>query len=157
MAPMMDTMVRQESGVSRFGPDSPEAAAALALGTYLGISLEPRRLTTADGTTLEVEGMAADGSVVAQFVLNDGALRSPLRNKVAADLFKLVWVSQAVVPGARAVLCVSASVAPILGGRGWLSSAARDLGVAVLLALPGGRIEPLAPLDALDALGDTAP
>lgn len=144
-------MVRQESGVSRFGPDSPESAAALALGAHLGVPLQPRRLTIADGTTLEVEGMAVDGSVVAQFVLNDGALRSPMRNKVAADLFKLVWVSQAVVPGARPVLCVSSAVAPILNGRGWLSAAARDLGVAVLVALPSGGVAPL------DALGDTTP
>jgi len=145
----MDLVVRQESGVSRFGPDSPEAAAALALGAHLGVPLQPRRLTTPDGTTLEVEGMAADGSIVVQFVLNDGALRSPMRNKVAADLFKLVWVSQAVVPGARPVLCVSAAVAPIVSGRGWLGAAARDLGVTVVLALPGGQVRELDPTDAV--------
>ncbi|GAA2237503.1 hypothetical protein N1031_11560 [Herbiconiux moechotypicola] len=133
----------QESGSDRFGPDTPEAVASSALGTRLGVSLHGRRLTLADGTSVEVEAMDVAGSVIAQFVLNGGAMRSALRNKVAADLFKLVWVRQALVPDARAVLCVSPTVAAILARRGWLSAAARDLGVAVFVVLDDGAGRPV--------------
>jgi hypothetical protein len=132
--------------VDRFAPDAPEALAAAALGEHLGAVLRPRRLALADGTAVEVEAMDEHGRVaIAQFVLNGGAIRSALRNKVAADLFKLVWVRRAFAPEARAVLCVSPTVATLLGPRGWLAAAARDLGVAVVVLGPEG-IEPLDPL-----------
>jgi len=132
------------SEIDRFAPDAPEALAAAALGEHLGAVLRPRRLALADGTAVEVEAMDAHGRVaIAQFVLNGGAVRSTLRNKVAADLFKLVWVRHAFAPEARAVLCVSPTVAALLGPRGWLAAAARDLGVDVVVLRPDG----VSPLD----------
>ncbi|MBF4573324.1 hypothetical protein ITJ64_12430 [Herbiconiux sp. VKM Ac-1786] len=132
-----------ETDSTRYGPGSPEAEAAAALAEHLGTALRPRRLTLPDGTAVEVEAMDAEGTVVAQFVLNGGAVKSTLRNKVAADLFKLVWVRQALVPDARAVLCVSPTVATLLARRGWLAAAARDLRIAVLVVQGPGRVEPL--------------
>ena len=132
-------MTKHALSSHRFGPDSPEALASEALGRALGVALRPRRLVLADGTSLEVEGLDDDSTVVAQFVLNEGAVRSALRNKIAADLFKLVWVASTVVPGARPVLCVSPTVASILARRGWLPAAARDLGVALyVVTAPDG-------------------
>lgn len=122
----------------RFGSGSAELAATAALGRRLGLDLGPRRLRLDDGTSVEVEAGDDAGRVVAQFVLNTGAVRSSLRNKVAADLFKLVWIRQAVAPGARAILVVSDSVSAILAGRGWLGAAARDLGVEVVVLLDDG-------------------
>ncbi|AXH34199.1 hypothetical protein DVJ78_01005 [Humibacter sp. BT305] len=109
----------------------------------LGVELRSTRLATGDGTSVEVEGADPERTVVVQFVLNGGAVRSALRNKVAADLFKLVWVCRCVAVGARPVLCVSATVASFLEGRGWLPSAAADLGVAVFVVADGGDLREL--------------
>lgn len=130
----------QETGTDRFGPDSPESLAAAALGHHLDVVLRSRRLTLADGTSVEIEGMDDDAGVIVQFVLNGGAMKSTLRNKVAADLFKLVWIRRSLAPDARAILCVSPTVAPILIRRGWLAAAARDLGVIVYLADSPGHV-----------------
>ncbi|MFB2583592.1 hypothetical protein [Herbiconiux liukaitaii] len=146
----------QETGSERFGPGTPEAAAAAALGAHLGTELRPRRLTLPDGTSVELEGLDPQGRWIVQFVLNGGAMRSALRNKVAADLFKLVWVRHALLPEARPVLCVSPTVATILAGRGWLAAAAKDLGVTVFVAHPGGAVEELgALLDRASSAGPT--
>jgi hypothetical protein len=109
----------------------------------LGVELRSTRLSTADGASVEVEGADPEGTVVAQFVLNGGAVRSALRNKVAADLFKLVWVCRSVAVGARPVLCVSETVASFLEGRGWLPSAAADLGVTVFVLTADGGLREL--------------
>ncbi|MCS5713375.1 hypothetical protein NVV95_02280 [Herbiconiux sp. CPCC 205716] len=132
-----------ETESTRYGAASPEAAASAALAEHLGTPLRPRRLTLPDGTSVEVEAMDSEGTVIAQYVLNGGAVKSSLRNKVAADLFKLVWVRHALAPDARAVLCVSPTVAAVLGRRGWLSAAARDLRITVVVLLESGRIEEL--------------
>lgn len=123
-----------EADAARFGPGSQEALAAHELGERLGVVLRPRRLALRDGTVVEVEGTDVAGTVVVQFVLNTGAVRSSLRNKVAADLFKLVWIRTSAIQGARAVLCVSPTVATLLAGRGWLAAAARDLDIEVVVS-----------------------
>jgi hypothetical protein len=140
-------MPARQRDADRFGPGTGETVAATHLGHRLGVELRPRRFVLDDGTVVEIEGTDTAGRVIVQFVLHRGAMRSAVRNKVAADLFKLVWVRRSVVPDARAILCVSADVAPLFEGRGWLSAAARDLGVDVLVdagptppsgAAPGG-------------------
>lgn len=117
---------------TRFADGSPELAAQRSLGELLGVELSSRRVVTGEGVRVEVEGIDPEDRVIAQFVMNSGALKSAYRNKVSADLFKLVWLRGSLFPAARAVLCVSPEVGAVFAPSGWVATAARDLEVDVL-------------------------
>lgn len=115
----------------RFAETDAETAGLRALSDELGVRLAPRRLETADGARTEIEGVDRLDTVIAQFVLNRGVLKSAIRNKVTADMFKLVWLRATLFPRARAVLAVSPEVATLFARGGWIAAAARDLDVDV--------------------------
>lgn len=71
------------------------------------------------------------GTVIVQFVVNSGAFKSAFRNKVNADMFKLVWLRSAAFPSSRCVLCISPTIAQAFAPNGWVAAAARDLGIEV--------------------------
>ncbi len=81
----------------RFAPDSVERRMLDDTGTALGLVLRPRTVVL-DRARVEVEGIDADDRVVVQLVANQGAYKPAWRNKVMADLFKLLWLRQS-VPG----------------------------------------------------------
>ncbi|MFJ7288069.1 MULTISPECIES: hypothetical protein [unclassified Curtobacterium] len=114
----------------RFAPDSVERRMLDDTGTALGLVLRPRTVVL-DRARVEVEGIDADDRVVVQLVANQGAYKPAWRNKVMADLFKLLWLRQSVPGVERAVLVVAEPAARALAG--WVSVAAEDLGVEVLV------------------------
>lgn len=131
--PRPDRTVDRASAAHR-APDesSLEARMLAALGESVGTPLAPLTLTVDGVTRLEVEGADANGDILVQLVANVGALKSPVRNRVAANMFKLAWLTASVLPNARAILCVTDSVAPAFTATGWASLAARDLGIEVV-------------------------
>ncbi|MEE1766587.1 hypothetical protein [Streptomyces sp. SP18BB07] len=114
---------------SRFTEGSIERRMLLALGDQLGTSLRPKPLMLPDSSRVEVEGIDAAGRVLVQLVSNQGAYKPAYRNKVMADMFKLLWLRNSVPTAERAVLLVTELIVQALGG--WVARAAADLGIEV--------------------------
>jgi hypothetical protein len=125
-----------EAASARFDGASTEAAMLSALERHLGSSLSPAVITVDGETRFEVEAADPGRTVFVQLVANTGEFKSAHRNRVTANLFKLVWIRHALFPRARHVLCVTPSVAPALAPTGWASVATRDLGIEVVLFDP---------------------
>ncbi|SEB10909.1 hypothetical protein [Leifsonia sp. 21MFCrub1.1] len=125
---------------NRFAEGSVERLMLSALSERLGTALRPRVLLLADGVRVEVEGMDAAGTVVAQLVANQGSYKPSYRNKVMADMFKLLWLRTAAPQVERAVLVVSTVTVRALNG--WVAVAAADLGVEVYV-FDGAGVVPL--------------
>ena len=103
--------------------------------------MRPRPLLLPEGRQrVEVEGIDQDGRIVVQLVANQGSYKPSYRNKVMADLFKLLWLRNAVPSAERAVLVVTEPIVQALGG--WVAIAAADLGVEVYV-FDGAQVEPL--------------
>lgn len=119
-----------------------------ALQRRFAVSLSPAVITVDGDARFEVEAADAERTMFAQLVANTGEFKSPVRNRVAANLFKLSWIRQALFPSARHVLCVTPSAAPALAASGWTALATRDFGIQVLQFDPGtGSLTPLAAED----------
>jgi hypothetical protein len=116
---------------NRFAEGSVERRMLSALSDRVGAALRPRQLVLADGVRVEVEGMDAAGTIVVQLVANQGSYKPSYRNKVMADMFKLLWLRAAAPAVDRAALVVSTVTARALNG--WVAVAAADLGVEVYL------------------------
>ncbi|MFI7497669.1 hypothetical protein ACIBVL_03990 [Streptomyces sp. NPDC049687] len=114
---------------SRFTEGSIERRMLLALGDRLGTSLRPKPLMLPDGSRVEVEGIDAARRVLVQLVSNQGAYKPAYRNKVMADMFKLLWLRDSVPTAERTVLLVTELIVQALGG--WVARAAADLGIEV--------------------------
>jgi hypothetical protein len=129
---------------SRFAADSIAAAMLAAMSAAFGRLLDPATVTVDGATRCEVEAVDAAGSVFAQLITNTGGFTSAHRNRVTANMFKLVWVTGALFPGARQVLCITPSVTPAFATTGWVRVASRDLGVEVFVYDPvSGTLRPL--------------
>lgn len=112
----------------------------LAASDAFGAPLRPQPLLLTRGSRVEVEGIDPDRRIIVQLVANQGAYKPTYRNKVMADMFKLLWLRSSVDTVDRAVLIVTDVASQALGG--WVAQAAEDLGIEVHL-FAGGRIEPL--------------
>lgn len=125
---------------SRFAEGSVERRMLLALGDRLGTPLRPKPLMLPDGSRVEVEGIDAGCRVLVQLVGNQGAYKPAYRNKVMADMFKLLWLRESVPTAERAVLLVSELIVQALGG--WVARAAADLGIEIHV-FDGSTVAPL--------------
>ncbi|WP_406120998.1 hypothetical protein [Streptomyces sp. NBC_00989] len=125
---------------SRFAEGSVERRMLLALGDHLGTPLRPKPLMLPDGSRVEVEGIDASCRVLVQLVGNQGAYKPAYRNKVMADMFKLLWLRDSVPTAERAVLLVTELIVQALGG--WVARAAADLGIEIHV-FDGGAVAPL--------------
>ncbi|WP_328744134.1 hypothetical protein OHT57_02290 [Streptomyces sp. NBC_00285] len=123
---------------SRLAEGSIERRMLLALGDRLGVSLRPKPLMLPDGNRVEVEGMDIEGRMLVQLVGNQGAYKPAYRNKVMADMFKLLWLRDAVPTAERAVLVVTELIVPALGG--WVACAAADLGIEIYVFDGAGSV-----------------
>ncbi len=112
----------------------------LAMSAECGVELRPRPLVLGKNSRIEAEGIDLDGRIVVQLVANQGAYKPSYRNKVMADLFKLLWLRTSIPSARRAVLVVTQVVAQALGG--WVAVAANDLGIDVYV-FDGDRVERL--------------
>lgn len=115
----------------RFAEGTVEWRALEVLSEEFGLTLRPQQIDLQTGGRTEVEGTDEAGTVIVQLVLNSGAFKSAFRNKVQADMFKLVWLRSAAFPGSRCVLCISPVIAQVFGPNGWVVAAARDLEIDV--------------------------
>lgn len=127
---------------SRFAEGSVERRMLLALGDRLGTPLRPKPLMLPDGSRVEVEGIDAECRVLVQLVGNQGAYKPAYRNKVMADMFKLLWLRESVPTAERAVLLVTELIVQALGG--WVARAAADLGIEIHV-FDGSTVAPLPP------------
>jgi hypothetical protein len=114
---------------SRFAEGSIERRMLLALSARLGTALRPKPLMLPGGSRVEVEGIDTAGRVLAQLVTNQGRYKPAYRNKVMADMFKLLWLRESVPTAERAVLVVTELIVQALGG--WVALAAADLGIEI--------------------------
>lgn len=137
---MPSTIASDPSEWRRFGEGSIERAMISALGERLGVVLRPRLLTLSRNSRVEVEGIDADNTIVVQLAANHGAYKPAFRNKVMADMFKLIWLRDSVPSAHRAILVVTEVTAQGLGG--WVAVAAADLGIE-LLVFDGTTVSPL--------------
>ncbi|UXN21445.1 hypothetical protein N8D77_15030 [Curtobacterium flaccumfaciens] len=126
----MTEVSAERSEWGRFAPDSVERRMLEHAGTALGVVLRPRTVVL-ERARVEVEGIDEADRLVVQLVANQGAYKPAWRNKVMADLFKLLWLRRSVPGVERAVLVVAEPAARALAG--WVSVAAADLGVEVLV------------------------
>lgn len=113
----------------RFGPESPERAALVALSDHLGVRLRPRSVELAPGTSLEIEGIDEDAHYLVQIVVNRAEFTSKQRNKTLADLFKLVWLRDTRFPHARVGLVLNDITSAAFKPHSWTFVAARELKV----------------------------
>jgi len=134
------TIVDAPSEWGRFADGSLEQRMLLAIGSELGTPLRPRPLVLDNRNRVEVEGIDSDGRIVVQLVANQGTYKPAYRNKVMADLFKLLWLRTGVPSAERAVLVVTELLVQALGG--WVAVAAADMGVEVYV-FDGERVAPL--------------
>ena len=134
------TIVDAPSEWGRFADGSLEQRMLLAISAELGTPLRPRPLVLENRNRVEVEGIDADGRIVVQLVANQGTYKPAYRNKVMADLFKLLWLRAGVPSAERAVLVVTELLVQALGG--WVAIAAADMGVEVYV-FDGERVAPL--------------
>lgn len=140
MAQLRGDLTDDESMWRRFAPDSPERHALLALSDELGLRLRPRLVPLSPGTTFEVEGIDAGDSHLVQVVVNRGAFSSNQRNKVLADMFKLLWLRSTRFPDARLCLVLSESTAEAFKPRSWTSLAAEELGFSLFIVSATGQV-----------------
>jgi hypothetical protein len=121
----------------RMAPESVEHAMLRAVGERLAVDLTPRTLTVGNGLRVEVEGIDEAQSVLVQLVPTVGAPKSHHRNKAMADMFKLVWMQQALATHPRLILCISEPLARFFSPASWPSTAASDLNIDVYLYADG--------------------
>lgn len=138
---MTDRPLIGETG--RMQAESVEHAMLRSVGDWLGTSLEPRTLSLAGGIRVEVEGIDQAETVLVQLVPTSGQPKSHHRNKAMADMLKLVWLRSALSTDPRAVLCISEPLARFFSAASWPSTAARDLGVGIVVYRPGHPVEQL--------------
>ncbi|WP_460785913.1 hypothetical protein [Microbacterium tumbae] len=134
--------VEIETAGRRWQEDDVEQRMLAALSAAIGTELVPVTVMVDGATRLEVEGADAEGAVFCQLVANQGVFKSPHRNRVSANLFKLAWLTASVRPGARAILCVTGTAAQAFTSTGWATLAARDLGIE-LYVVEDDRARPL--------------
>jgi hypothetical protein len=101
---------------SRFADGSIEQRMLVAISAELGAQLRPRPLLLENRNRVEVEGIDPDGRIVVQLVANQGTYKPAYRNKVLADLFKLLWLRTSVPSAQRAVLVVTELIVQALSG-----------------------------------------
>jgi hypothetical protein len=104
------------------------------LSQQLGRELSPATLTVPSGERVEVDGVDADRSILAECWAHLGPPKSAQRHNVLADAFKLTWISTTMYPRPRLILCLSDPLAasPFLpGARSWAARAFQDLGITV--------------------------
>jgi hypothetical protein len=135
-----EDVVEDESVWRRFPPGSPERNALLALSAELGVRLRPRLVPVSEGTTFEVEGIDPDDTQLVQVVVNRGTFTSNQRNKVLADMFKLLWLRSTRFPDASISLVLSETTVEAFKPRSWSSLAAEELDVCLFVVSDTGHV-----------------
>jgi len=109
-----------------------------ALGKRLGLTLNPLRLTTVEGVSVQLDGADEDRTVLVECWAHQGPAKVAQKSKLVVDAVKLHWIAGTLAHAPRKLLCVSDEAAVgHLRGRSWQAAAISDLGVEiVVVALP---------------------
>jgi hypothetical protein len=100
----------------------------------IGVSLQSRRLLLGSGTSVEVNGVAADESVLVEVSAHHGPLKGGQRHKIASDILKLVTIAHGRHPRPRLVLAFAdTEAASWSAGKSWLATAQRAWQVEVMV------------------------
>jgi len=103
------------------------------VGRALGATLESQVLGLSGGARIEVDGVAADESVLCEVFSRQGHLKGAQFHKVARDALKLITAART-RPGARLVLAFGDSeAAACVMGTSWLAEALRTWGLEVVV------------------------
>jgi len=106
---------------------------ATEASVVLGARLEKRRFAVADGATLEMDGCCTEPPVLCEIWAHIGSPNPAQKHKVMTDALKLVYLREALVPGARCVLVLGdAEAARFFQGASWMAACQRTMGVEVL-------------------------
>ena len=104
-----------------------------AVAEQLGVTLTPRRLKLPAGATADVDGVAADESVLVEVFARQGALKGGQRGKIARDALKLITLGRH-RSGARLILALAdESAAKPLRAKSWLAEALTTFEIEVLV------------------------
>jgi hypothetical protein len=91
-------------------PDGQPAADGLILerlAEQLGASITPQRQYLEGDAFVDVDGVAADGSVLVEVFAHPGGLKGAQRQKLATKILKLITVAQGRDPRPRLILAVA--------------------------------------------------
>jgi len=103
------------------------------VGHTLGATLEPQSLRLPDGARIDVDGVAADESVLCEVFSRQGRLKGAQLHKVARDALKLITAARS-RPDARLVLAFGDDeAAACVTGTSWLAEAIRTWGLEVIV------------------------
>jgi hypothetical protein len=110
-----------------------EALMLAQAGRMMKAELAPTRVALPDGGQVMVDGLSMDPLVVVEVYAHRGAMRGSQPRKVASDILKLVMVQRLVYSRARLAIVLNDQVVADQIHNGWLGTAARDWGVAVVV------------------------
>lgn len=115
-----------------------ERAMLDALGERLCLSLQPRRITRAGNTRVEVDGADDALTVLVECWAHQGPAKAAQKYKLINDAVKLHWIGQGMATPPRKILCVSdAAAVAHLHGRSWHGQALRHFGIEIeVVTLP---------------------
>jgi hypothetical protein len=120
---------RSDSAVQR----EAEALIRDKVAAEVGKELTPTTVTFDTGAPVQVDGVAADESVLVEIFARQGKLKPGQQKKVALDAFKLVTLGRS-RPGAELILAFAdAEAAAYPRGAGWLAEALKTWKVRVLV------------------------
>lgn len=124
--------VESPSGDSREQRDAERTMLDL-LGTRLGLALEPRRFLLADGVRIEVDGADENLSILVEAWAHHGPPKAAQKNKVLADVLKLLHVATTLPIRPRLMLCLCdpAAAHHFTTARSWAAHALSSLDIEV--------------------------
>jgi hypothetical protein len=101
----------------------------------LGVQISPRRLTSPEGSIVDVDGVANDGSVLVECWAHRGRAKGSQPDKLLKDAIKLHWVATWLEPKpSRLLISVSDPEAIYhLQGKSWQGAAMQSLGIELLV------------------------
>jgi hypothetical protein len=100
----------------------------------VGEPLEPRTLTLSGGSTVQVDGVALDESVLVEVFAHQGQLKSGQRHKIAGDALKLITIARDHDRSARLVLAFADErLAVWAAGKSWLAASLQVWGIEVIV------------------------
>lgn len=119
-------VVAGDSAVQR----AAEVVMLAILGRELGAELRGRRFVAASGASAEVDGVSEGPRILVEAWAHQGPPKSAQKAKVLTDAFKLVWLEQHFLPGARKILLFSdPAAARHFQGRTWAAAAIADFAI----------------------------
>jgi len=123
MAHRSDSLIQREA----------ESLIRHKVAAVIGRQLEPATVSLDTGASVQVDGVAADESVLVEIFAHHGKLKPGQQKKVALDAFKLVTLGRS-RPDAQLVLAFADDDAAAYAlGKGWLSEALTSWGVEVVV------------------------